>query len=119
MSTGFFALEHPVYAPAMRLIQAITQAPHAEVTTSFAHGYISKTVVRIDVPFEFGMQQINQRTGSIVVTGDTTFTIDIDTSFFDPFSVPSPLPHHLQSWAQVVPIGEDNDTLDAAVKNTL
>src|ERR1700679_995840 len=103
MSAGYFAIQNPVYMPSIRLINAITQAENASVTTSFDHGYISGTVVRVDVPELFGMPQINQMAGTIAVTGDTTFTIDIDSRFYDPFVVPDPIPPHTATWAQVVP----------------
>jgi hypothetical protein len=97
------------------------------VTTSFNHNYITGTIVRIyvynDVAVEnpittVGMPQINQRTGTIFVTSPTTFAIDIDTTQFDPFIIPNPVPAGY-TCPQVVPIGEDNNMLSAATKNVL
>lgn len=119
MSDGYFAIENPVYMPSMRLIDAITQTNPAIVTTSFDHGYVTGTVVRIDVPRDFGMPEIDKQTGTIIVTGDDTFAIDIDSTFYEPFAVPSPIPAHMATWAQVVPIGSDNATLLPAVQNIL
>lgn len=118
MSTCF-AYENPVFKPAMRLISAITQANPAEITTTFDHGYITGTIVRLDIPKAVGMQQADQFTGPITVTGTTTFTIPMDSTSFDPFAIPpSPSPHD-NTCAQVVPIGEVNETLRAAVMNVL
>jgi hypothetical protein len=65
------------------------------------------------------MQQANQLTGTIVVTGATTFAIDIDTTLFDAFAIPvSPAPR-VNTCAQVVPVGEDNSILSAALQNVL
>lgn len=112
------ALPTPVFKPAMRIITNITNANPASITTSFAHGYITGLIVRLDVPLGFGMQQVNQKFGTITVTGNTTFTITIDTTQFDPFSTPAAWPYSYQS-AQSVPIGEDNSILTGAVVNVL
>jgi hypothetical protein len=111
----FYANPDPLFFPAMRLISAITQAAQASVTTTFDHDYLTGLIVRLDVPQEYGMQEVNQKVGTIVVTSSTTFTIDIDTRTFQAFSIPgSPT-----QAAQVVPIGEDNSTVYLATRNLL
>lgn len=118
MSTCY-ANPNPTFQPAMRLIAAITNSFPATVTTTFAHQYVDGTIVRLDIPVADGMQQANGLKGAIKVTGSTTFTIDIDTTFFDPFSIPvSPAPY-VNTCACVVPIGEVNSTLKAATVNVL
>lgn len=112
------AYQFPVFKPAMRIISAITNGFPATVTTTFDHGYISGTIVRLDIPPGFGMVQANQQFGPITVTGNTTFTIPIDTTFYDAFAAPSTFPENYQQ-AQCVPIGENNDILTAAVQNVL
>jgi hypothetical protein len=113
----------------MRIISAITQANPAEVTTTFAHQYISGIIVRLDIPPACGMQQLSamapsalqDRTGvfEILVTGATTFTIPIDTTLFDVFAIPvAPLPQ-TNTCAMVVPVGEISSTLKAATINIL
>lgn len=112
-----YANPNPDYFPAMRLIEAITQANPAEVTTTFAHGYGTGMIVRLVVPPADGMQEINGMTGTITVTGDDTFTIDIDSTLFEPFAIPVTYPPHVDICAQVIPIGEVNETLLWASKN--
>ena len=112
------ALPFPVYQPAMRIIAGITNSFPAIVTTTFNHQYITGTIVRIDIPPGFGMQQINQQTSPINVLSDTTFSIAIDTINYDVFSVATDYPENRQL-AQVVPIGEINEILTAAVQNVL
>ncbi len=114
-----FAFPNPVYGPAMRLIASITQAPIPTVTTTFAHSYVDGTIVRFDLPAAVGMQQLNTQTAPILVTGDTTFTVPIDTSTFEPFSIPSGLGPMIDICAQCVPIGSANYTLKPAVANRL
>lgn len=118
MSTCY-ANPNPIFQPAMRLIAAISKSTQAQVTTTFAHQYVSGTIVRLDVPSACGMPQINGTTTQIFVTGATTFLTDIDSSLFDTFAIPmAPNPHD-NTCAMVVPIGEINEILDAAVRNVL
>lgn len=82
---AILAYRRPVFQKAMRIITAITNAFPASVTTSFNHNYITGMIVRLNIPMGYGMQQANQLYGPIIVTGNTTFTIDIDTISMDPF----------------------------------
>lgn len=109
------AFPFPVFQPAMRIITAITNSNPAVVTTSFNHQYISGTIVRLDIPIGFGMQQMNQLYAPIVVLSPTTFSIAIDSTQFDAFVVPG---GNLQ-YAQSVAIGEISQILTAAVQNVL
>lgn len=113
-----YAQTNPIYQPAMRIISAITNSNPATVTTTFAHQYINGTIVRIDIPLGYGMQQINQQIAPIVVTGSQTFNLMIDTTLYAPFSAPVTYPLDAQQ-AQVVPIGEVSTTLEAATVNIL
>ena len=110
-----YAIQLPTYMPVMRVIINITQAEQALITTSFPHGYITGTIVRINIPPAWGMPQIDQEVGSIVVTGPTTFLITIDTRFFQAFIVPI----IYEDVPQVVPIGSDAFTYEPAVHNVL
>ena len=93
------ALQYPVIQPAMRLIASITNSNPCVVTTTFAHQYVSETIVRLDIPPACGMQQANQ--------------------FFGPLTVIDSLGPNVNICAQVVPIAENNDILTAAVQNVL
>lgn len=75
----------PVFQRAMRVISSITNANPAVVTTTTNHQYITGMIVRLNVPMGFGMQQVNQQQGLITVLSNTTFSISIDTTLFDPF----------------------------------
>lgn len=119
MDYNVYAVQRPTLQPAMRLIASITQTDPAVVTTTFAHLYKSGAIVRIRVPEACGMPQINGKTGSITVTGATTFTIDIDATTFEPFSVPVGLGPRVDIAAQVTPVGEINSKLNSATQNVL
>lgn len=79
---------NPVFQRAMRIVSTITNANPAVVTTTFDHQYLTGLIVRLNIPKGYGMTQANRLYGPIVVTGATTFTVDIDTTHFDTFIVP-------------------------------
>jgi hypothetical protein len=114
-----YANPNPIFQPAMRLIAAITRSNPLSVTTTFAHQYKDGTIVRLDIPLADGMQQADQRFGPIIVTSPTTFTMPIDSTNFDAFAIPFAPPPALNICAQVVPIGEVDETLQAATVNVL
>lgn len=116
---AYYANPNPLYQPAMRLIASITNAFPAVVTTTFAHQYKEGAIVRFDIPFADGMQELNLQTAPISLTGTTTFTIPIDTTRFSPFAIPVGAPPYINTAAQVVPIGELSNTLDSATINVL
>jgi hypothetical protein len=114
-----YADPNPIFQPAMRLISAITNANPAMVTTTFAHQYKTGLICRLDLPLAVGMQQANGLSGAIVVNSPATFFIDIDTTYFDLFSIPPSPPPLVNTCAQVVPVGELNELLTQATRNVL
>lgn len=118
MSTPILANPKPIFQPAMRIVSSITQAYPASITTTFAHQYNTGMIVRLNIPEGFGMQQANQLYTPIIVTSPTTFTMDIDTSFMDPYVIPTQYPFSYQS-GQVTSIAEINSTLANATRNIL
>lgn len=116
---AILALQFPVFQPAMRVIASITNAFPLVVTTTFAHQYKTGTIVRLDIPKADGMQQANLLYAPITVTGATTFTMPIDSTNFDAFSIPMGVSPHINTNALVVPIGEVSSMLTAAVQNVL
>jgi hypothetical protein len=110
---------NPVFQPSMRIITAITNSNPAVVTTSFAHQYITGTIVRLDIPPADGMQQANQFFGPILVLSPTTFSVPLDATSFTPFAIPISPPSYVNTCAQAVPIGEVSAILTAAVQNVL
>jgi len=115
---AILAIENPTFQRAMRIISDITNANPAAVTTTFAHQYETGDIVRIDIPLGYGMSTLNGQIGTITVTGPTTFTLDIDTTHYDPFEAPADYPESYQ-YAQVVPVGEANSKLTSATQNVL
>lgn len=122
---NYYAVPFPTFQRAMRNILTITQDENALVTTTFDginpgnHQYSTGLIVRLYVPYGFGMVQANELYGPITVINDTQFTIPIDTTSFDAFVVPTYQPGNFGTPAQSVPIGEVNDILTQATQNVL
>lgn len=113
------AIRNPIYKPAVRDIVAISNGFPLQVTTSFPHSYLTGLIVRLLIPNNFGMVVLNKVKGLITVTGDTTFTMEINSTFVDPFVVPAEQPGDNFTPAQVVPVGEDSAILTQSFVNVL
>ncbi len=80
--------------PSSLTITAITQAFPMVVSVSVnavteSNTYISGQLVRLTIPFAYGMQQANGLVAQIINTGVGTLTLNIDSSGFDPFAIPA------------------------------
>jgi len=109
--------ENPRFTPSLKVISSITKDNPATVTTDSTHGYVSGIIIRFVIPCAVGMQQLDNRTGEITVTGSNTFTVNIDTTKFDDFSVPAIPKWYENVCALVLPIGENSSQVNAAVRD--
>lgn len=122
---NYYAVPNPSFQRAMRNILSISQSNPAIITTTFdginpgPHDYSTGLIVRLDIPDGFGMKLVDQYANVIVVINANQFTLPIDTTFFDAFSVPPFTPGLFGTPAQVVPIGEVNEILTMATQNVL
>lgn len=99
---------NPAYYPRNRYITAITKAASAVVTLSVTHGYTVGQLVRLNVPEEFGMIEMDGLLGRItaISTANNTITVDIDSTSFTTFAFPtSAVAAAGVSFAQVTPVG--------------
>jgi hypothetical protein len=74
-------------------ITAITKAYPAVITISAdpvtqVNTYIAGQLVRLNIPFGYGMQQANGQTVKILGVSGSDFSVDMDSRNFDSFSVP-------------------------------
>lgn len=116
MPTACYAVRNPAFQPAMRIVTAISQSNPAIVTTSFAHQYVSGTIVRLDIPLANGMPQISGVpypgiTYPITVVSPTQFSVPIDSTNFQPYVD--------VECCCVVPLAELNSQFTAATQNVL
>lgn len=97
------------FYPRRRYITKITQATSAVITLSVTHGYTVGQAIRVIVPSNFGMTEINGLVGNItaISTANNTITVDIDSSGFTAFAFPtSAIAAAGTSFAEVTPVGE-------------
>lgn len=105
-------LQGPIFSdfvPQINLIQNVTNAEKAVVTTLTPHGYDNGIYVRVIVPNTYGMS-IYEET-QILVTGSTTFQTTINTSLMNPFVAPSLYPPVGFTPAQTIPMGGTTDNI--------
>lgn len=97
----------PIYYPRHRFIADISSAASGVVTTTVQHGYTVGQEVRFVIPSGFGMTQLDGQSATITAVTASTFTINIDTSGYTAFAIPTAATFTAATWAQVTPIGED------------
>ena len=81
------------YFPFVCDLESVTQEMDALITTTEDHGFVVGNEVQFQIPPQWGMRQLNGLKGLVLtIPADDQFTVDIDTSTFDAFVVPSPPP---------------------------
>lgn len=80
--------------PSSMVISAITNETQMVVTAVLnpvteANTYITGMLVKLFVPYAYGMYQANGLTGQILQISGLNFTLNIDSSQFDPFVAPA------------------------------
>ncbi len=81
--------------PSSLLVTAITRAYPMVITVQIgndsteANTYIVGMCVKLFIPKSYGMYQANGLTGTILEINGSNFTIDLNSTYFDAFSVPA------------------------------
>jgi hypothetical protein len=100
------------FVPSANVITAISNTSPAVIVTLTSHGYDDGLYIRVIVPKNCGMQQINGQVGVITVITPISFSISINALNFDSFAYTS-----IDQIAQVIPVGEESDSLAQAERN--
>lgn len=97
-----------LYYPRRRYIVNMTAAASAVITFSVTHGFTVGQQLRFHVPSRFGMTQMDQLAGTITAVNTTTntVTVNIDSTGFTAFAIPTSA-NYGTTWAHAVPLGED------------
>ena len=87
-------LKGTIFTPSSLVITAITQTIQGVITCvvnsqTEANIYIPGMLVRLFVPSSYGMIQANNVTCRIVSVSGLNFTVNLNTSLFDAFVIPS------------------------------
>ena len=80
-----------IVIPGSLLITSITNAYPmvVTITNKSSNTYIPGMLVYFTIPPAYGMFQLNGMTGQILAINGINFTIDIDSTVFDIFTIPS------------------------------
>ena len=121
VGTGGYArrVNKKQFDPKRLWITGITKASSMVVSVSTTHLYHVGSKVRLIVPDEFGMTQANGLLGEVTAIGDTSLTLDIDSSAFTAFAYPTSATAAAGvTFPQVVPVGEDYSILTDRIYNS-
>lgn len=114
-TTGSYQIVNfdPIYYPRSRMITSISSASSAVVATSVPHQYVPGQQVRFNIPAVSGMVQLNPSAYNNYLSATVTsvidlytFTINVDTTGFTPFTYPT-FAQQPSSYPEVVPLGEN------------
>lgn len=108
----------PTFTPSLATIVGITRSTRTIIRTAFPHTFLEGESIRVLIPEQYGMQQLNNRVVDIIRINPafpTFIGTDVDSTSFDEFIVPA---NPTQS-AQVVPVGENALMLTGATRNVL
>lgn len=100
-----------IQTPSSLLITSVSQSSPMIIGVSIqnptteANVYIVGMAVRLMVPVTYMMIQANNLVGTIIAINDSNFTVNIDSSQFDPFVVPS---GNVEQPATISPAGSQN-----------
>lgn len=75
------------FYPAFSYISSITNSTEAIVTFTAIHDFTVGEIVSFRVGKQFGMYEINNQRGKVLLKDDTSIVVDIDTSTWNPFSL--------------------------------
>lgn len=96
------------YLPFTCDISAIALGQQTVITTTVNHSFVIGNQVAFQIPKEYGTRQLNAVDGYVLDTTPTTVTLNIDSTHFDAFIIPSVNPLIVLDPAQIIPIGDAN-----------
>jgi hypothetical protein len=114
-TTGHYKLVAPnietyrMFTPKTNKIANISQAANGVVTTLVDHGYAIGQKVKIHIPSDYEMIELDGVEANITAVTDSTFTIDVDTSGYTAFAFPTYTSTPFV-YAEVVPVGDAKNT---------
>lgn len=108
----------PLFEPREMFINTITQANPMVVSVTETHPYHVGSKVRFKIPVGFGMVELNDVIGEVTAVGARTLTFGaINSTGFTAFAFPAAAAVPF-TFAQIVPVGENSNTLADAISNT-
>lgn len=93
-------------SPQFYYITGISKATQGVVSTSQAHDYVVGQLLKLTIPAQFGMVELDQITVEVVAVSAYTFTISANTSAFTTFAFPASSASPNIAFATVAPVGQ-------------
>lgn len=105
------------FYPRYAFIESITNSTQALVTFTEPHDFTAGEIVSFRVGKAFGMSEINNRHGKVLLKTTDAIVVDIDTSTWNPFSLanlnePGTSPPVCVPSASSVPPFEENPSVN-------
>lgn len=98
-----------IYTPYIcNITQIVSNGKLTTITTDIINAFVIGNLVGFSIPKEYGMRQLNALKGSVLDVTDYTVTVTIDTSYFDPFVIPTVPTNVVVDPAQILPVGDYN-----------
>lgn len=97
------------YTPAIHNLEDVSRSNPALVTTTEDHEYVINQQVQFFIPKQWGMRQLNLVKGYVLtIPNPDEFTVNINTTNFDAFTIPTTPDFVVIDDATVVGIGDAN-----------
>ena len=93
-------------SPQFYYITGISKATQGVVTTSQVHDYVVGQLLKLTIPAQFGMVELDQVTVEVVAVSAYSFTISANTSAFTTFAFPASTASPNIAFATVAPVGQ-------------
>lgn len=91
------------FVPVNKFITGISKASSGRVSTSIPDAFATGDKVRLIIPPEFGMTELNNKVVTVTDVSSTSFDIDVNTTNFTTFAFPASAGVPF-TFAQVVPV---------------
>ena len=106
-----------IYIPFVCTINNITRDTTTKVFFTTTHGFVKGNLVRLYIPPQWGIVELNGLKGYVVAVSNTTITVDIDSTKFTQFSTPSVTYPVIVQQPQAIPAGDANTGYSTIVSN--
>jgi len=104
-----------VFTPFVVFISDVTQGQTTTVTFTSAHAFVINEYISFRVSRPYVIYQLNNQRGKVLATDALSVTVDIDSTNYDPFEVPSSLLETTPPCAVPSSSGVNFDTYSPAV----
>ncbi len=96
------------YTPYLCYLSAVSTGATTAITTTQTHAFVVGNQVQFVIPKQWGISQLNGRSGIVTGVTSNTLTVNIDSRGYDAFNSASVALPQVIDTPQVIPIGDTN-----------